>query len=131
MIRSKSFRDDENEKAGEVLTGLLQEDFMPDLWRKSQREKVDKALEEIIETGLSGLYETLPDVLLLKLQHKRFSAHQYEHFGDLMLNIALVEPDHTQQLARHALFFYEYSQTESKTYSFGLIEKIKEANSLS
>ena len=131
MISSKSFRDEENEKAGEVLTGLIQEDLIPDLWRKSQREKVDKALEEIIETGLSGLFETLPDVLLLKLQKKRFSADQYENFGDLMMNIALVEPEHTQQLAGHALYFYEYSQTDSKTFSFGLIEKINQAKSLS
>ncbi|MGA8855310.1 MAG: hypothetical protein WB492_14140 [Christiangramia sp.] len=131
MISSKSFRDEENEKAGEVLTGLLSEELMPDLWRKKQREKVNNALEEILEIGLSGLYEISPDILLLKLKEKRFNAEQYENFGDLMLNIALVEPDHQKNLAKKAIFFYEYSQTESNTFSFGLIEKINNAKSLS
>ena len=131
MIRSKSFRDEENEKAGETLTGLLSKDFAPDLWRKQQRDQVDKALQEILENGLPGLYETNPDVLLLKLQKKNFDAAQYESFGDLMMKLTLVETDHKQILAKNALFFYEQSQKESKTYSFSLNDKINDAKSLS
>ena len=131
MIRSKSYRDEENEKAGETLTGLLSKDFAPDLWRKQQRDQVDKALQEILENGLPGLYQTNPDVLLLKLQKKNFDAAQYESFGDLMMKLTLVETDHKQILAKNALFFYEQSQKESKTYFFSLNDKINDAKSLS
>lgn len=123
---SKGFRDEENEKAGQVLTGLLDENFEPDLWRKQQREKVSKILEELSGITISELYDISPDVLLLKLKEKEFTAYQYEQLGDLLFNIAKVEPEHHQVLAKHSVQLYEYSQIESKTYSFSLAEKINQ-----
>lgn len=119
---SKGFRDEENEKAGQVLTGLLEENFEPDLWRKQQREKVSKILEELSGIGISELYDISPDVLLLKLQEQEFTAAQYEQLGDLLFNISRVEPEHHLELSAHAVALYEHSQIQSKTFSFSLIE---------
>ncbi len=123
---SKGFRDEENEKAGQVLTGLLDENFEPNLWRKQQREKVSKILEELSGITISELYDISPDVLLLKLKEKEFTAYQYEQLGDLLFNIAKVEPEHHQVLAKNSVQLYEYSQVESNTYSFSLAEKINQ-----
>lgn len=124
---SKGFRDEENEKAGQVLTGLVDENFEPDLWRKQQRERVSKILEELSGITISELYDISPDVLLLKLQEKEFTAYQYEQLGDLLFNIARVEPEHHQVLAQHSVKLYEHSQVESKTFSYSLISKINDA----
>ncbi len=127
---SSNFKDDENEKAGEVLTGLLDEDFTPDLWRRSDREKVDNAMKEILDIGISELISLPPDVLLLKLKEKNFSPAQFEQFGDLALNISDMEPEIQSKLGGHAVAVYEHSLNASKTYSFGLIAKITEAKDL-
>lgn len=127
---NKGFRDEEKEKVSEALTEVLDMEFVPDLWKSKQRQKVDGILKKLSGMEISELYEISPDVLLLKLKESNFGSKQYEEFADVLLNISDMEPEHQRDLAQKSLLLYEFSQTESKTFSFGLIQKIEGAKSL-
>ncbi len=71
------------------------------------------------------------DDLLERLKNADFEFSHYEQFGDLLLNAIPMEPEEKESLlATHAAAVYETAQKESKTFSFGLIQKINNAKAL-
>lgn len=129
---SKGFRDEEKEKLSEVFTALLDLEFVPDLWKNEQRKKLDEQLNTLTGLDLNEIANMPEEELLERLKERSFGFVQYEQFGDLLLKIGAMEDEETEKkLAQKALTVYEYSQQESKTFSFGLIQKISQAKSLS
>ncbi|WP_373057303.1 hypothetical protein [Zunongwangia sp. H14] len=130
MLR-KGFKDEEERKLNEVLEDLLEWEMVPDLWEKEQRKKLNNRLKEKFDLELLRLENSAPREVLTMLQEKDFHPSNYEKMGDLFLKMAEVEPVELESsLAQKAIALYEYSQQESKTFSFSLIQKINEAKSL-
>ncbi|MDT0642107.1 hypothetical protein RM553_04610 [Zunongwangia sp. F363] len=130
MLR-KGFKDEEEQKRNEVFDDLLEWEMVPDLWEKEQRKKLTNRLKEKLDLELQSLENSAPREILEILQEKHFQASNYEKLGDLFLKMAEVEPVELESsLAQKALALYQYSQQESKTFSFSLIQKMNDAKSL-
>lgn len=127
---SKGLKDEENERLSRILESLLNIEFVPDLWKKEQRQEVDKQLETAYLLSIKFITETNVDILLEKLHTQNLSFENYEQLGDLLLKIIEVESKENQsELAEKTIAIYEYAQLESKTFSFDLIQKIQTAQS--
>lgn len=128
---NKGFRDEEKEKVSEALSDLLDIEFVPDLWKMEQERKVREVLQKIAGTDLSEIINFPEEELMNKVQENHFGGQQYEQLADLMIKVApLHEEQEQQKLAQKALLLYEFSQIETNTFSFGLIQKINRAKDL-
>lgn len=125
---SKGLRDEENEKMNRLFNEALDLEFVPDLWKSQQREALNRKLQDALELSLDNIEQTEPEKLLLQLKEKNFSFANYEQFGDLLMKILPFEAEENQpKLAKTAVAIYEFTQKESQTFSFSLIQKINQA----
>ncbi len=128
---NKGFRDEEKEKVSEALSDLLDIEFVPDLWKMEQERKVREVLQEITGSDLPEIMEFSDEALINELQENHFGSQQYEQLGDILLKVApFYEEEEQQNLAQKSLMLYEFSQIETSTFSFGLIQKINRAKDL-
>jgi hypothetical protein len=128
---SKGLRDEEKEKISELFNSMLDLEFLPDLWKNEQREKVNLRLKKILDITLDDVENSSIEALLAKLKSADFSFAHYEQFGDLLLKSIPFEAEDRQfQLTKKAVAVYETAQQVCKIFSFGLIQKINEAKAL-
>ena len=128
---SKGLRDEEKEKISELFNSMLNLEFLPDLWKNEQRQKLSDNLKKILDITLDDVETQSTQVVLANLKSAEFEFSQYEQFGDLLLkSIPFEAEDRQSQLAKKAIAVYETSQRECKIYSFGLIQKINKAKAL-
>ncbi|AVR44903.1 hypothetical protein C7S20_06270 [Christiangramia fulva] len=128
---NKGFRDEEKQKVSEALTDLLDIEFVPDLWKMEQERKVRDVLQKIAGTDLEAIMNSSDEDLMNQLQENHFGGQQYEQLGDLLIKTApFHEEENQQKLAQKSLLLYEFSQIETRTFSFGLIQKINRAKDL-
>ena len=110
---------------------MLDIEFVPDLWKNEQRQKLSDNLKKILDLTLDDVEDQSTEVLLAKLKSAELEFSHYEQFGDLLLKINSFEAkDQKIQLAKKAVVVYETAQQENKIFSFGLIQKINEARAL-
>lgn len=125
---SKGFRDEEKEQLNEVFNSGLQLEYQPDVWEQEQRTSVDGILQGTIGFSLSEVEKIPTDVLHERLRERNFQLDTYEKLGDLLMKVLPLEPKEVQNdLAKKVVSIYETAQNESKTFSFGLIQKITAA----
>lgn len=128
---NKGFRDEEKEKVSEALSDLLDIEFVPELWKMEQERKVREVLQKIAGADLDEIMNFSDEALMNKLQENHFGGQQYEQLGDILIKVApLYEEEGQQKLAQKAILLYEFSQIETNTFSFGLIQKISRAKEL-
>ncbi|MCM4155077.1 hypothetical protein [Gramella sp. AN32] len=123
---SKGIRDEENERINRMITHLLEMKFVSDSWLLEQKPKVDATLKEIIDLEIIEILKTSSEELLDILKSKNFQEDHYESFGDLLLNISDMEPQHQHNLAEKSLAIYQFAQKQSNTFSISLNQKIQE-----
>jgi len=128
---SKGLRDEEKEKINELFNSTLELEFVPELWKNEQRQKLSDNLKKILEFTLDDVETQSTEVLLEKLKSADFEFSHYEQFADLLLkSIPFEAEDRQSMLAKKAVAVYETAQQESKMFSFGLIQKINKARAL-
>jgi len=128
---SKGLRDEEKKKIDDAFIALLDIEFVPDLWENEQRNKLNEKLQVMLNITLDDIENMNSDDLLERLKNADFEFSHYEQFGNLLLNAIPMEPEEKESLlATHAAAVYETAQKESKTFSFGLIQKINNAKAL-
>jgi len=128
---SKGLKDEEKEKISELFNSMLNLEFVPDLWKNEQRQKLSDNLKKILDITLDYVEYQSTEVLLEKLKSADFEFSHYEQFGDLLLKINSFEAeDQKIQLAKKAIVVYETAQQENKIFSIGLIQKINKARAL-
>ncbi|MFI2741812.1 hypothetical protein ACG2LH_03650 [Zhouia sp. PK063] len=127
---SKGLRDEDNEKIDEALQALLKVEFIPDYWEKQQRQNVSESLQSLVKLSLNEVETISKNDLLQHLHDLKLEFSNYEQLGDLLLKIAPLEENNQQNLAKKTLAIYEHAQQESKMFSFGLIQKITNAQAL-
>jgi 5-methylthioribose kinase len=110
---------------------MLHLEFVPDLWKNEQRQKLSDNLKKILDVTLDDVENQSTEVLLEKLKSADLEFSHYEQFGDLLLKFNTFEAeDQKIQLAKKAIVVYETAQQENKIFSFGLIRKINKARAL-
>ena len=128
---SKGLKDEENQKVNELIGKLMELEFVPDFWEIEQRKKVDDLLFDNLGISFADLETWSSEDLLKQLKQLNFDFSNLEQFGDFLLKILPLEDvDHESHLAQRAIAVFNKAQIESKTFSFGLIQKLNQAKAL-
>lgn len=117
---NKGLRDEEKIRIDNVLKTLRTLIFVPYPLNDLQKSDIENQLKEF---GLN--IETLTDYsnedLITLLMRLHFDWDQLEQFGDLLIDFS---KDENYDFLEKALAVYQYIQTESKVFSFGINTKI-------
>ena len=128
---SKGLRDEENQKISELVGRLIDLEFVPEFYESEQRSKVNGLLFEQLGFKISELETWSSGELLTKLKQLNFDYSNLEQFGDFLLKLIPFEDEqYESHLAKSTIAVYELAQTDSKTYSFSLIQKLNQAKAL-
>ena len=82
---SKGLRDEEKEKINELFNSMLNIEFVPELWKNEQRQKLSDNLKKILDITLDDVETQSTEILLEKLKSADFEFSHYEQFADLLL----------------------------------------------
>ena len=117
---NKGLRDQESERIDNVLKKLLSLVFVP---KKATDENIINIESQIKDFGLNieSLIEIEPNDLIELLQRLHFDWNQQEQFADFLIAFS---KENSFDLTQKAIVVYEYIQSESKTFSFGIFNKI-------
>lgn len=122
---SKGLRDEENEKIDRLFNEALNIEYVPELYVKQQRELISRLILETTGFTLSEFAEAENEELYENLQERKLPFSNCEQLGDLLLRIFSFEEDDLQlKLLQKTVALYEYVQTESKIFSFTIVQKL-------
>ena len=91
---SKGLKDEEKEKISELFNSMLNLEFVPDLWKNEQRQKLSDNLKKILDITLDDVENQSTEVLLAKLKSADLEFSHYEQFGDLLLKFNSFEAEY-------------------------------------
>ncbi len=119
MPLNKSLRDEEKERINAILKKLVELLYVPDFGKK----EIDEALKSLgltteILLSLSGTE------LIQHLDKLNFDWESLEQFADYLVLLGEKIASEKVNLTEKALFVYNYIQSESKVFSFGIFGKI-------
>lgn len=116
---NKGLRDQESERIDNVLKTLLSLVFVP----KKATDDIINIENQLKGFGLNieSLFGIEPNDLIELLQRLHFDWNQQEQFADFLIAFS---KDNLFDLTEKAIAVYEYIQSESKTFSFGIFNKI-------
>ncbi|WP_418264400.1 hypothetical protein [Flavobacterium faecale] len=115
---NKGLRDKESERIDNVLKTLHSLVFVPS--KKFDSDQLEEALKDFGLTIESLGVIPINDLILL-LERLHFDWYQKEQFADFLVVFSKEKPF---DLIEKSLAIYNYIQQESKTFSFGIFNKI-------
>ena len=117
---NKGLKDKESERIDNVLKNLLSFVFVPKFWNIEDTSVIDNHLKDF---GLTT--QVLIDLdhsdLIKLLRRLHLDWNQQEQFADFLFAFSKETPF---DLTEKVLAIYEHIQSESKTFSFGISNKI-------
>jgi len=123
MPLNKSLRDEEKERINAVLKKLIELIYVPDFGITFIDEEMKNlALSTDTLLRFSG------DELIQHLNKLNFDWESLEQFADYLVLLSDKMAFEKSNLIEKALLIYNYIQSESKTFSFGIFGKIGVAN---
>ena len=119
MPLNKSLRDEEKERINAILKKLVELLYVPDFGKK----EIDEALKSL---GLTTeiLLSSSGTELIQHLDKLNFDWENLEQFADYLVLLGEKIASEKVNLTEKALFVYNYIQSESKVFSFGIFGKI-------
>lgn len=119
MPLNKSLRDEEKERINAILKKLVELLYVPDFGKK----EIDEALKSL---GLTTeiLLSSSGTELIQHLDKLNFDWESLEQFADYLVLLGEKIASEKVNLTEKALFVYNYIQSESKVFSFGIFGKI-------
>ena len=117
MPVSFGMRDEENEKINAVLNQLIALTLVPEDWNEISIEEHFQYLGLTMQSLMALSTENL----LQHLQDHHFDYSNMEQFADLL---AVLHKKHGFALKKKAIAVYNFTQQESKMFSFEIIGKI-------
>ena len=122
---NKGLRDEEKIRIDNVLKTLRTLIYVPYPLSQLQKSDIENQLKEFGLT-ITTLIEYSNEELIMLLTRLHFDWEQLEQFGDLLIEFSKEENYHFEE---KALAVYQYIQTESKVFSFGINTKISSLKS--
>ncbi|HMI06839.1 MAG TPA: hypothetical protein VK528_04775 [Flavobacterium sp.] len=122
MPLALKLRDEDNERINNVLKRLIGMDYVPGFG--------DEAIDGIlagIDLSLQKLLELNPNDTVSFLKARNFDWANAEQFADFLTILSVKLPEQQFGLREKAIAVYSYIQTESKTFSFDIFNKIASA----
>lgn len=117
---NKGLRDKESQRIDNVLKTLLSFVFVPKFWNLDDTSLMDENLKDF---GLTTqvLIDMDQNELIELLRKLHLDFIQQEQFADFLIAFS---KDNPFELTAKAIAIYEQVQSESKTFSFGIFNKI-------
>ncbi len=119
MPLTARLRDEENERINNSLKKLMALDYIPE----NGNETIDEILGGI-ELNLQKVLDFSAASLVNHLDQFNFDWENAEQFADFLIALSTKLPESKFLLAEKARIIYEYIQTESKTFSWDIAQKI-------
>jgi len=119
MPLTARLRDEENERINNILKRVMGLDYVP--------ENGNAAIDEILQDigfSLQTLLDIQPENLIAQLQKLHFDWENAEQFADFLIELSTRLPENRFSLSEKAAKIYLYLQTESKTFSWTIQNKI-------
>lgn len=124
MPLNKSLRDEEKERINAILKKLVELLYVPDFGKGEIDEELKSfGLTTDILLSLSGTE------LITHLGKLNFDWESLEQFADYLVLLSDKMVSEKSNLIEKALLIYNYIQSESKVFSFGIYSKIDLAKS--
>lgn len=120
---TKGLRDEENERINNVFKQLISLTYIPEDWNLTDLDKQLKYLALTFEDVLKFSSEEV----IQHLEKLHFDWQNAELFADFLVQISNNYTAEKVQMRAKAITVYEYIQTESKTFSFDIFNKISGA----
>lgn len=124
MALNKSLRDEEKERISNILKKLNELINVPDFIK----DEIEGQLK-FIGLKLETLLNFSSEDLISHLEKFHFDWENAEHFADLLVDFSKLLPEHKSNLKEKALAVYNFIQSESKTFSFDIFNKIASSKS--
>ena len=125
MPLNKSLRDEEKERINAILKKLVELLYIPNF----EKAEID---EELKSLGLTTdvLLSSSGTELITHLGKLNFDWESLEQFADYLVLLSDKLISEKSNLIEKALLIYNYVQSESKVFSFGIMGKIATAKAI-
>lgn len=124
MPLNKGLRDEESERISTILKKLQELLYVPDF----EKESIEGQLK-FLGLSLETLLDFSCEELIGHLEKFHFDWENAEQFADLLVNLS--SKLNEKNLQEKALAVYNYIQSESKTFSFEIFNKIASVKAIS
>ncbi|WP_026714733.1 hypothetical protein [Flavobacterium daejeonense] len=115
---NKGLRDEEKIRIDNVLKTLHSLVFVPE--KAFDLDKIEEALKDF-GLNIESLASISSEDLIILLERLHLDWDHKEQFADFLINFS---KENQFNFKEKALSIYNYIQTESKTFSFGIFNKI-------
>jgi len=120
---NKGLRDQESIRIDNVLKKLMSLVYVPKFWNLEDLLFVENELKDLA-MNVESLTEFSEEELIVHLQRLHLDWNQLELFADFLVAFS---KENQFDFSLKAITIYNYIQQESKTFSFGIINKIASA----
>lgn len=120
---NKGLRDEESIRIDNMLKTLLSIVFVPKMFTEEGKINIEKQLG-ILDLNNQNLIEMDSNELLERLIYRRLDWNNLEQFADFLIGFSKTLGMQHPNLPEKAIAIYNYIQQESKTFSFGISNKI-------
>lgn len=117
---NKGLRDQESIRIDNVLKKLMSLVYVPKFWNLEDLLYLENELKDLA-MSVESLEDFKEDELITHLVRLHFDWNQFELFADFLISFST---ESQYDFSRKAIAIYTYIQRESKTFSFGISNKI-------
>ena len=117
---NKGLRDQESIRIDNVLKKLMSLVYVPKFWNLEDLLYLENELKDLA-MNIESLKNFEDTELIIHLQRLHLDWNQLELFADFLVAFS---KDNQFDFRQKAIAIYNYIQAESKTFSFGIINKI-------
>lgn len=120
---NKGVRDHESVRLDNVLKKLMSLVYVPKFWNLEDLFYLENELKDLA-MNIESLSEFSEEELIIHLQRLHLDWNQLELFADFLVAFS---KESQFDFSQKAIAIYKYIQEESKTFSFGIFNKITAA----
>jgi hypothetical protein len=120
---NKGLRDQESIRIDNVLKKLMSLVYVPKFWNLEDLLYLENELKDLA-MNVESLNEFSEAELIVHLQSLHLDWNQLELFADFLIAFS---KENQFDFSAKAIAIYNYIQQESKTFSFGILNKIASA----
>nr|WP_315151693.1 hypothetical protein [uncultured Flavobacterium sp.] len=120
---NKGLRDQESIRIDNVLKKLMSLVYVPKFWNLEDLLYLENELKDLA-MNVESLNNFEEEELIVHLQRLHLDWNQLELFADFLVAFS---KENQFDFSQKAIAIYNYIQQESKTFSFGIINKIASA----
>ena len=117
---NKGLRDQESIRIDNILKKLMSIVYVPKFWNLEDLNQIEEQLKSF-GLNIETLVEMPANDLVTLLMQNHLDWTQLEQFADVLV---ILSKENQFQFTEKAVVIYNYIQQESKTFSFGILNKI-------